>query len=83
VLLFWQAELEVEMHRLIREDEEIEAFGAFAVKHGRHLMATHVRRGPWSLVLHCPKCHDWQTYQIDNEARREALGTKGTVEVGA
>jgi hypothetical protein len=70
--------MEETMHRLIREDEKIEAFAAFAGKHGPHLMATDIREGTWSLVMHCPKCSDWRTFQIDNEARREALKCKGS-----
>ena len=61
------------MHRLIPEDQEVEAFSAFAVAHGTHLMSTDIRRGTWSLVMHCPRCHDWQAYQIDNYERRKAL----------
>lgn len=65
------------MHRLIREDEKIEVFSAFAGQHGTHLRSTDISEGSWSLVMHCSVCHDWQTFQIDNEARREALKCKG------
>lgn len=74
------------MHRLIREDETNTVYEDFAAKHSRHLIAIERARGEWSLVLSCPICGDWQTFEVDNEARREALKCKGseaTVEVRA
>lgn len=66
------------MHRLIREDERIEVLAAFAEQHFSHIRSIEFTEGDWSLVMHCSLCHDWQTFQIDNEARREALKCRGS-----
>ena len=65
------------MHRLIREDEVVAVLAKFSRAHWGHLADIEATIGPWSIALHCPECDDCQTYEVDNEERREARALKG------
>ncbi len=65
------------MHRLIREDEKVELFKAFWLKHGRHGRGVRVHEGPWSFALECTLCDVVEGHAVDNEERRAALAYKG------
>lgn len=65
------------MHGDIKEHEVDKVYVDFATKHRGHVSRLEVAAGEWGLVLHCPRCEDWQTFEVDNEARREALRAQG------
>lgn len=61
-------------HHLIEEGEQEAAIGAFLVAHEGHTQDVEVQRGTWSVYCHCARCQDIHTYEVDNEARQQALG---------
>jgi hypothetical protein len=66
-------------HRLISEEEGDEMAAAFYRTHAWHDGAE-LSRGSWAIVVSCPNCpiypeHGlWDSAEIDNEARTQALG---------
>jgi hypothetical protein len=63
----------VNQHRMIEEGAEEAAIGAFLVAHEGHTQNVEVQRGTWSIYCHCKRCKDIHTYEVDNEAREQAL----------
>ncbi len=61
-------------HRMIEEGDQQAAIGAFLVAHEGHTQDVEVQRGTWSIYCHCKRCEDIHTYEVDNEAREQALG---------
>jgi hypothetical protein len=61
-------------HHMIEEGAEEAAIGAFLVAHEGHTQDVEVQRGTWSIYCHCKRCEDIHTYEVDNEAREQALG---------
>ena len=61
-------------HQIIEEGHEEAAIGAFLGAHEGHTRDVEVQRGTWSIYCHCKRCEDIHTYEVDNEAREQALG---------
>jgi hypothetical protein len=64
----------VNNHHLIEEGEQEAAIEAFFVAHEGHTQEVEVQRGTWSIYCHCKRCGKIHTYEVDNEARQQALG---------
>lgn len=64
----------VNNHHIIKEGEQEAAIGAFLVAHEGHTQDVEVQRGTWSIYCRCARCKDIHTYEVDNEARQQALG---------
>jgi len=63
----------VNHHQIIEEGAEEAAIGAFLVAHEGHTQDVEVQRGTWSIYCHCKRCEDIHTYEVENEAREQAL----------
>jgi hypothetical protein len=63
----------VNNHQMIEEGAQEAAIGAFLVAHEGHTQDVEVQRGTWSVYCHCKRCEDIRTYEVDNEAREQAL----------
>jgi hypothetical protein len=61
-------------HHLIEEEDQESAIEAFLVAHEGHAQEVEVQRGTWSIYCHCKRCGEINTYEVDNEARQQALG---------
>ena len=61
-------------HHLIEEDAQEATIEAFYVAHEGHTQEVEVQRGTWSIYCHCKRCGEIHTYEVDNEARQQALG---------
>jgi hypothetical protein len=61
-------------HHMIEEGEQEAAIKAFLVAHEGHAQQVEVQRGTWSIYCHCERCGEIRTYEVDNEARQQALG---------
>ena len=61
-------------HHLIEEDAQEAAIEAFCVAHEGHAQEVEVQRGTWSTYCLCKRCGEIHTYEVDNEARQQALG---------
>ena len=68
-----RGEVPIVNHRMIEEGAEEAAIGAFLVAHEGHTQDVEVQRGTWSIYCHCKRCDDIHTYEVDNEAREQAL----------
>jgi hypothetical protein len=64
----------VNNHHLIEADAQEAAIGAFLVAHEGHTQEVEVQRGTWSIYCLCKCCGEIHTYEVDNEARLQALG---------
>jgi hypothetical protein len=64
----------VNNHRMIEEGSEEAVIGAFLAAHEGHTQDVEVQRGTWSIYCRCTHCDDIHTYEVDNEAREQALG---------
>src|SRR5215212_12274518 len=64
----------VNYHHLIEEADEEAAIEAFLVAHEGHSQEVQVQRGTWSIYCLCKRCGEIHTYEVDNEARQQALG---------
>jgi hypothetical protein len=64
----------VNNHHLIEGDAQEAAIEAFLVAHEGHTQEVEVQRGTWSICCLCKRCGDVHTYEVDNEARQQALG---------
>jgi hypothetical protein len=64
----------VNNHHLIEEDAQQAAIEAFFVAHEGHTQEVEVQRGTWSIYCLCKRCGEIHTYEVDNEARQQALG---------
>ena len=64
----------VNNHHMIEEDDQETAIEAFLVAHEGHTQDLEVQRGTWSIYCRCKRCGDIHTYEVDNEAREQALG---------
>ena len=64
----------VNNHHLIEEDAQEAAIEAFVVPHEGHTQEVEVQRGTWSIYCLCKRCGEINTYEVDNEARQQALG---------
>jgi hypothetical protein len=42
--------------------------------HEGHTQEVEVQRGAWSIFCLCKRCGEIHTYEVDNEARQQALG---------
>ena len=63
-------------HRIIAEHQVEEVCEAFFWAHRDHQHKIESATGDWSLVLHCKECSSWQTFEVDNALRHEALRAK-------
>ena len=61
-------------HRMIEEGDQEAAIEAFLVAHEGHTQEVEVQRGTWSIYCLCKRCGEIHTYEVDNEARQQALG---------
>jgi hypothetical protein len=61
-------------HQIIEEGEQEAAIEAFLVAHEGHTQDVEVQRGTWSIYCLCKRCREIHTYEVDNEARQQALG---------
>jgi hypothetical protein len=61
-------------HHMIEEGHQEAAIGAFLLAHEGHTRDVEVQLGAWTVYCHCPRCDDVRTYEVDNEAREQALG---------
>jgi hypothetical protein len=59
---------------MIEEGEQEAAIEAFLLAHEDHTQEVEIQRGTWSIFCHCKRCGDVHTYEVDNEARQQALG---------
>jgi hypothetical protein len=59
---------------MIEEDGQEAVIEAFLVAHQGHNQEVEVQRGTWSIYCHCKRCGEINTYEVDNEARQQALG---------
>jgi hypothetical protein len=64
----------VDNHHMIGEGDQEAAIEAFLAAHKGHTQEVEVQRGTWSIYCHCKRCGDIHTYEVDNEARQQALG---------
>jgi hypothetical protein len=64
----------VNNHDLIGEGSQEAAIEAFLAAHEGHTQEVEVQRGTWSIYCHCKRCGEIHTYEVDNEARQQALG---------
>jgi hypothetical protein len=64
----------VNNHHMIEEYDQEAAIGAFLAAHEGHTPEVEVQRGTWSIYCRCKRCEDIHTYEVDNEARQQALG---------
>jgi hypothetical protein len=64
----------VNNHQVIEEGNEEAAIEAFLVAHEEHTPEVEIQRGTWSIYCHCKRCGEIHTYEVDNEARQQALG---------
>ena len=64
----------VNNHHLIEQDGQEAAIEAFLVAHEGHTQQVEIQRGTWSIYCHCKRCGEIHTYEVDNEARQQALG---------
>ena len=62
-------------HHLINEGAQKAAIEAFLVAHEGHTQEVEVQRGTWSIYCLCKRCGEIHTYEVDNEARQQALGS--------
>ena len=60
-------------HHLIEEAQD-SAIEAFLMAHEGHAQEVEVQRGTWSIYCFCKRCGEIHTYEVDNEARQQALG---------
>jgi hypothetical protein len=60
-------------HHMIREGHELAAIGAFLIAHEGHRREVEVQRGEWTIYCRCVQCEDIHTYEVDNEARKQAI----------
>ena len=61
-------------HHLIEEVGQEAAIEAFLVAHEALTQEVDVQRGTWSIYCFCKRCGEIHTYEVDNEARQQALG---------
>jgi hypothetical protein len=61
-------------HHMIDEGNQEAAIEAFFVAHEGHPQHVEVQRGTWSIYCRCKRCGEINTYEVDNEARQQALG---------
>ena len=61
-------------HRMVEGGSEEAIIGAFLAAHESHTQDVEVQRGTWSIYCRCARCDDIHTYEVDNEAREQALG---------
>jgi hypothetical protein len=61
-------------HHLTEEGPQEAAIGAFLIAHQGHTQDVEVQRGAWTIYCRCTRCDDIHTYEVDNEAREQALG---------
>ena len=61
-------------HHLIEEDDQEAAIEALLGAHEAHTQEVEVQRGTWSIYCRCKRCGEIHTYEVDNEARQQALG---------
>jgi len=59
---------------MIEEGDQEAAIGAFLLAHEGHTQDVEVQRGAWSIFCRCACCDDIHTYEVDNEAREQAIG---------
>ena len=64
----------VNSHQMIGEGDQEAAIEAFLVAHEDHTQEVEVQRGTWSIYCYCKRCGEIHTYEVDNEARQQALG---------
>jgi hypothetical protein len=64
----------VNNHYMVEGDHQEAAIEAFLVAHEGHTKEVEVQRGTWSIYCHCKCCGEIHTYEVDNEARQQALG---------
>jgi hypothetical protein len=64
----------VNNHHLIEEDDQEAAIEALLGAHEAHTQEVEVQRGTWSVYCRCKRCGEIHTYEVDNEARQQALG---------
>ena len=64
----------VNNHHMIQEGEQEAAIGAFLLAHEGHTQDVEIQRGTWSIYCRCARCEDIRTYEVDNEAREQAIG---------
>jgi hypothetical protein len=64
----------VNNHHLIEEEAQEPAIEAFLMAHEGHAQEVEVQRGTWSIYCLCKRCGEIHTYEVDNEARQQALG---------
>jgi hypothetical protein len=61
-------------HTMIEEGDREAAVGAFILAHEGHTRDVEVQSGAWTVYCRCTHCEDVRTYEVDNEAREQALG---------
>jgi hypothetical protein len=64
----------VNNHRVIEVGEQEAAIETVLVAHECHTQEVEVQRGKWSIYCLCKRCGEIHTYEVDNEARQQALG---------
>jgi len=64
----------VKDHHMIEEGDQEAAIGAFLMAHEGHTQDVEVQRGAWSIFCRCSRCEDIHTFEVDNEAKEQALG---------
>ena len=64
----------VNNHHMIEEGDQQAAIGAFLLAHEGHTQDVEVQRGTWSIYCRCARCEDIHTYEVNNEAREQAIG---------
>jgi hypothetical protein len=61
-------------HQMIEEGDQEAAIEAFLAAHEGHTHDVEVQQGTWSIYCRCKRCGELHTYEVDNEARQQALG---------
>ena len=62
------------LHMMIEEGDQEAAVGAFLLAHEGHTRDVEVQCGAWTVYCRCKRCEDVRSYEVDNEAREQALG---------
>jgi hypothetical protein len=61
-------------HMMIEEGQQEAAIAAFLLAHEGHTRDVEVQSGAWMVYCRCRRCEDIRTYEVDNEAREQAIG---------
>src|SRR4051794_4119912 len=62
------------LHAMLEEGGQEAAIGASLIAPEGHTQDVEIQRGAWTVYCRCGCCEDVRIYEVDNEAREQALG---------